>query len=96
VSDLGRSPASYRGLVAHWRQHATSTQIVIFQTCPANPGHSELLTKPPRQQSLTVADHGIRARTGFGISRSRDGSGQKLRSFSESRSAPRKSSTPAR
>jgi hypothetical protein len=25
MSDLGRSPASYRGLVAHWRQHATST-----------------------------------------------------------------------
>ena len=31
---------------------------------------------------------------GFGISRSRDGSGEKLRSFSESRSAPRNSSTP--
>ena len=31
---------------------------------------------------------------GFGISRSRDGSGEKLRSFSESRSAPRNSPTP--
>ena len=35
MSDLGRSPASCRGLVAHWRQHATSTPNRDLQNPPA-------------------------------------------------------------
>lgn len=38
MSDLGRSPASYRGLVAHWRHHATSTPNRDLQNRPVPPG----------------------------------------------------------
>lgn len=63
MSDLGRSPASYRGLLAHWQQHATSTPNRDLQNLPAQPGHYVQLTQHPPQQSPTVPDHGIRART---------------------------------
>jgi hypothetical protein len=64
VSDLGRSPASYRSLVAHWRQHATSTPNRDLQSPPSQTGTTPTrLAEPPRQQSHIVTDHRIRART---------------------------------
>ena len=64
MSDLGRSPASYRGLVAHWRQHDASTPNRDLQNPPTQPGTSPArLAEQPRRQSPIVTDHRIRART---------------------------------
>ena len=56
MSDLGRSPASYRGLVAHWRQHATSTPNRDLQN-PLRPATAPHLPRLRHAGTLTVTDH---------------------------------------
>jgi len=64
VSDRGRSPASYRASFHTGGNTPPAPQIVIFRaglsTDGATPARS---AEPPCQQSLTVTNHRIRART---------------------------------
>jgi hypothetical protein len=62
VSDLGRSPASYRGLVAHWRQHATSTPNRDLQNQPVPPGHQSCPVRQTAMPAVTYRDRSQNSR----------------------------------